>query len=627
MTNAGEPIPRKPLRLWPGVAIVVLMGLVRFGLPMVWPDGLEYCIVGELVGTLAIVVWWAFFSRAPLVERWGAVVLMIAAMAATKRILLDPSIATGAMGMLFFIYAIPVLGVAFVVWAVGTSRLSDRVRRVTMVGTVLLASGGWALLRTGGITANVVSDFAWRWAPTAEDRLLARANEKPAAATVAPPAGNQPTAITPAQVAAKPPGGVLTSAPASMPSSTTMALEPASAAAVSGAASGINQGAEWPGFRGPHRDGVVPGVRIETNWQASPPVQMWRQPVGPGWSSFAVSGNLIYTQEQRGSDEVVACYKLSTGEPVWRHSDAARFWESNAGAGPRATPTLSNGRVYTFGATGIVNVLDAHSGAVVWSHNAGVDTATKIPEWGFSSSPLVLEDLVIVGVSGKLAAYDLSTGKPRWLATTGGGSYSSPHLMTIGGVEQILLMNGAGVTSVAPADGKVLWNHAWRGFTIVQPALTEDGGVLISTGGDGGGAGTRRLAVAKGPGGWKVDEVWTSTGLKPYFNDFVVHNGHAFGFDGSILSCIDLKDGTRKWKGGRYGNGQLILLPEQDLLVVLSEEGELALVAAAPDQFKELARFKAIEGKTWNHPVLAGGVLLVRNGEEMAAFRVSLARR
>jgi outer membrane protein assembly factor BamB len=627
MTNAGEPIPRKPLRLWPGVAIVVLMGLVRFGLPMVWPDGLEYCIVGELVGTLAIVVWWAFFSRAPLVERWGAVVLMIAAMAATKRILLDPSIATGAMGMLFFIYAIPVLGVAFVVWAVGTSRLSDRVRRVTMVGTVLLASGGWALLRTGGITANVVSDFAWRWAPTAEDRLLARANEKPAAATVAPPAGNQPTAITPAPVAAKPPGGVLTSAPASMPSSTTMALEPASAAAVSGAASGINQGAEWPGFRGPHRDGVVPGVRIETNWQASPPVQMWRQPVGPGWSSFAVSGNLIYTQEQRGSDEVVACYKLSTGEPVWRHSDAARFWESNAGAGPRATPTLSNGRVYTFGATGIVNVLDAHSGAVVWSHNAGVDTATKIPEWGFSSSPLVLEDLVIVGVSGKLAAYDLSTGKPRWLATTGGGSYSSPHLMTIGGVEQILLMNGAGVTSVAPADGKVLWNHAWRGFTIVQPALTEDGGVLISTGGDGGGAGTRRLAVAKGPGGWKVDEVWTSTGLKPYFNDFVVHNGHAFGFDGSILSCIDLKDGTRKWKGGRYGNGQLILLPEQDLLVVLSEEGELALVAAAPDQFKELARFKAIEGKTWNHPVLAGGVLLVRNGEEMAAFRVSLARR
>ena len=199
--------------------------------------------------------------------------------------------------------------------------------------------------------------------------------------------------------------------------------------------------------------------------------------------------------------------------------------------------------------------------------------------------------------------------------------------MTIDGVAQILLMNGTGVSSVAPADGKVLWKHAWPGFTIVQPALTTDGGVLITTSGDGGGAGTRRLAVAQGPSGWTADEVWTSTGLKPYFNDFVVHNGDAFGFDGSILSCIDLKDGKRKWKGGRYGNGQLLLLPDQDVLLVLSEEGELALVAAAPDQFTELARFPAIEGKTWNHPVLAGDVLLVRNGQEMAAFRVALAHR
>jgi len=628
MTNAqtGEPISGKPLRLWPGVMVVALMALLRFGVPKVWPDALEYSILGGIAGGFLIVVWWAFFSRARWSERVGAIILMAVAMAATKLILLDPSIATGAMGLLFFIYAIPVLGVAFVVWAVATSRLSDRFRRATMVATILLASGGWALLRTNGFNAQAVSDFAWRWAPTAEDRLLARAGDKPAevptssaavkdsAEAVVPPAAKEPTAITPSPIAAKVSGERVVA----------RAGEPETPA------TSATAGADWPGFRGPNRDGVVRGVRIETNWQASPPVQMWRQPVGPGWSSFAVSGNLIYTQEQRGNNEVVACYRLSTGEPVWRHSDTARFWESNAGAGPRATPTLSNGRVYTFGATGIVNVLDARSGAVVWSRNAGVDTGTKIPEWGFSSSPLVLDDavdpVVIVAVSGKLAAYDLASGKPRWLATTGGGSYSSPHLMTIGGVEQVLLMNGAGVSSVAPADGKVLWSHAWRGFTIVQPALTADGGVLISTGADAGGAGTRRLTVEKGPGGWKVDEVWTSMGLKPYFNDFVVHNGDAFGFDGSILSCIDLKDGTRKWKGGRYGNGQLILLPDQDLLVVLSEEGELALVAATPDQFKELGRFKAMEGKTWNHPVLAGDVLLVRNGEEMAAFRVHLAR-
>jgi outer membrane protein assembly factor BamB len=137
------------------------------------------------------------------------------------------------------------------------------------------------------------------------------------------------------------------------------------------------------------------------------------------------------------------------------------------------------------------------------------------------------------------------------------------------------------------------------------------------------GGALRRLAIAHESAGWTATERWTTSGLKPYFNDFVVHKGHAYGFDGSILACVDLADGTRKWKGGRYGNGQLVLLADQDLLLVVSEDGELALVAATPAGFQAIARVPGLEGKTWNHPVLVGDRLLVRNGEEMAAFRLT----
>jgi len=284
---------------------------------------------------------------------------------------------------------------------------------------------------------------------------------------------------------------------------------------------------------------------------------------------------------------------------------------------------LWDGRVYTFGGTGIVNVLNERNGAVVWTRNAAAETGMKTPQWGFASSPLVVDEEVIVGVSGQLAAYDRASGAPKWTGPAHGVSYSSPQLATLGGVPQVLLLSETGAISVSPADGKVLWQYAWKGYPIIQPALTTDGDVLMAVTDS---SGTKRLAVGQGSGGWNVEERWTSNGLKPYFNDFVINNGYAYGFDGSILACIDLKDGRRKWKGGRYGNGQLVLLADQDVLLVLSEEGELALVSATPDQFKELAKAPAIEGKTWNHPVLAGDILLVRNGEQMAAFRLAVER-
>jgi outer membrane protein assembly factor BamB len=250
----------------------------------------------------------------------------------------------------------------------------------------------------------------------------------------------------------------------------------------------------------------------------------------------------------------------------------------------------------------------------------------ETPGWGFAGSPLVVGDVVVVATSGRLAGYDAATGQSRWLGPEGGGGYSSPHLATIGGIPQVLLLRGARSTSVAPADGTLLWEQRGEpGVSILQPALTVDGDVLVAGGDSMGGTGIRRIVLAHGPAGWSASERWASKGLKPYFSDFVVHEGHAFGFDGSILSCIDLEDGTRKWKGGRYGHGQLVLLPEQNLLLVLSEEGEVALVGATAARFTEMARVPAIQGKTWNHPVLVGDVLLVRNGEEMAAFRLARA--
>jgi outer membrane protein assembly factor BamB len=548
------------------------MWLNWFILPMVAPDKGQYAMLGGIVGGLLVVLWWVFLSRAPWSERLGGVALMIVAVIATRP-LLHESMATAGMGFLFYIYAIPVLALAFVVWAVVTRNLTGGARWVTMVIAIALGCGVWTLVRTGGISNSGESDFAWRWAKTPEERLLAWA-------------GDEPTAR----------------------GSVSLALEAE---------------AEWPGFRGPDRDSHARGAQIETDWSASPPVELWRRPVGPGWSSFAVHGDRFYTQEQRGDDEVVSCYNATTGEPVWRHDDATRFWESNAGAGPRATPTLSDGRVYTFGANGTLNVLNAFDGTVIWSRDVAADTQIEVPMWGFSSSPLVVDDVVIVAAVGKLAAYDRATGDPRWFGPDGGDGYSSPHLLTIDDVEQVVQMSLSGAISVAPADGTVLWNYDWKGGTrIVQPAATADGDLLMSRGVT---TGINRVAVSLGSDGWNVEERWGSNRLKPYFSDFVIHEGHAYGFDGNILAAIDVEDGKRKWKGGRYGSGQLLLLPDQDLLLVVSEKGELALVSATPEKFDEVGRFPAVEGKTWNHPVLVDDLLLVRNSEEMVAFRLPLA--
>jgi len=567
--NSAEKSQYKSLRLWPGITLAIVLLILSYIIPIIIPDALIVSIFGGLITALGIIIWWSFFSHAPRIERWLAIILIIASLIITSYFN-HISIATGGQGTMYFIFGIPLLSLVFVAWAVITKSFSDKVRIITMILTIILASGWWILVRNDGITGDFNPDLRWRWAKTHEEQLLAK--EKDELITL----------------------------------SDIEVLK--------------NLKAEWPGFRGPDRDGIVKGLKIKTDWKSTPPIELWRRPIGPGCSSFAVNGDLIYTQEQRGEKELVVCYYLKTGEPVWIHEDKARFWDSHAGAGPRSTPALSKGRIFTLGATGILNVLDAGDGTVLWSKNAISDSNVKHSGWGYSSSPLVVDDLVIVAAVGKLVAYEVETGNLRWMGPDGGDSYSSPHLLTINGIEQVVLMSGTGATSVSPDNGEVLWEYNWTvGSRIVQPAMITNGEILISYGE---GKGLRRIAVSNKSGDWLIEERWTSNQLKPNFNDFIIHKDHAYGFNGPILTCIDIKEGQRKWRGGRYG-GQLILLADQDLIIILSEQGELVLVEANPDKFKELARLEAIEGKTWNHPVIINGVLLVRNGQEMVAYQVS----
>lgn len=476
-----------------------------------------------------------------------------------------------------------VVAIALAVW------IRPRVKTVAVLAAALVLVG-FAFYRTVRIESfygNMLPRLAWRWSPTAEQQIA--------------------TYLTSASVLSK------------------KAHEPNSIF--------TETARDFPGFLGSNRDAKVGGVDLATNWDQQPPKLLWRHPVGLGWSSFAVVGGAAVNLEQRGTSECVVCYALKTGEELWCHAEPSRF-EDEHGDGPRSTPTIHAGKVTSMGANGTLTCLELATGKLIWKRETLSNPEQQNLLWGMSGSPLVVDGKVIVtpgaGEGSSAISYSLETGDEVWRSGDDRAAYASPIQSQIGNERQLLSFNGAGLRAYA-LDGTQLWLHPWltqgesQRVNVAQPVvLASDANaaanatlVLISSGYDNG---TALLEIKRDGEQFSVTEVWLSKHLKSKMSNFVVHDHHIYGLDNGILTCLDLNDGQRRWKRGRYGHGQMLLVG--DKLLIQAESGEVVLVAAKPDGHEELGKFNALFSKTWNNLALAGNILVVRNDREAAAFEL-----
>ncbi len=464
--------------------------------------------------------------------------------------------------------------VLLVAWLALFSRIRLKLRLLLLSGLGALGLLAIFSLEIRDVSGDLMPIVSWRWSPPSEERLAAVAKTAAADATV----------------------------------------------------DAIDATGAFPQFLGPNRNGVVEGVALARDWQANPPKVLWRQPIGAGWSGFAIFGNRAVTQEQRGEDEMVSCYDLGSGELIWAHADAARYETTLGGVGPRATPAIDNGRVYALGAKGQLNCLDLATGERLWAVNILEDNNGRLPQWGYAGSPLTTERLVVVSPGGpngrSLTAYDKLTGAFVWGGGDGAPGYSSPQLRVLAGAPQIIILNTNSVAAHDPETGSILWEEPWgRGSPSAANPLLLPGDRLLVSSGYGVGC-TLYQAEARGEGGVGVRVLYSTTRLKAKFANFVLFGDHVYGLDDGVLVCLDIADGQRAWKRGRYGHGQLLLVG--DLLLLQAEEGSLRLIEPSPLELRELGQIKALDGKAWNNLALSGNRLLMRNHEEAVCFELAL---
>jgi outer membrane protein assembly factor BamB len=448
-------------------------------------------------------------------------------------------------------------------------------RRVGIIG-VLLVLVGLATIRVEGVSGDIHFRFNWRWAPQA-DRTL-------------PDAASQAADNADVNLAETTPD-------------------------------------DYAQFLGPKRTATLHDVHLQSDWSADAPKLLWRIPIGAGWSSFAVVGHYGVTQEQRGDEELITCYDIDNGELQWAHSTPIRFEETIAGIGPRATPTIDDGKVYALGAMGNLQCLDGADGKLLWEHDIVSETGASVPQWGKSCSPLVNENLVIVSAGGpdgkSLVAYDKNDGHLVWSAGDDASSYSSPAALTLCGVPQIVMIGASLITAHDPIDGRILWQRGWpehdatAGPNIAQPIAVGNDQILLSKGY---GVGSELWQIGRDGERWSVEPLWRKNTLKTKMTNAVVRDGYAYGLDEGTLCCIEIESGRRVWKRGRYGHGQVLLV--DNLLLVQSERGELAIVEATPKGYREISRITAVAGQSWNYPALSGHKLLVRTEQEAACYEL-----
>lgn len=403
-------------------------------------------------------------------------------------------------------------------------------------------------------------------------------------------------------------------------------------AALAGAAGGGDASAScdgsWTRFRGPRMDGRYCDEGVLLEWGAEGPPLLWKHGVGGGHASFVVADDRAFTIEQRGEEEVVVAYDLWSGEERWTHGWKARFRELVGGEGPRATPTWDAGRLYALGAAGELRALEASSGALLWRRNILADNGAENVLYGMAASPLVVGERVVVqpggGHGASVVAYDKESGERLWATLDDRQAYTSPMLVTLGGVPQILTVSAEHVLGLALDDGALLWSYPWTtqdDVNAAQPLLVGDDRIFVSAGYDHGAA---LLEIRRTDDGFRVEPVWVNRSMRNRFSSSVLHDGYVYGLDETILACVEVETGERCWKDGRYGRGGL--LGVDDRLIVLGEGGQLALVRASPTGYEELAELRALQGKTWNSPALAQGILLVRNTRQAAAYDLRLER-